>query len=205
MAAERSPFAPTVHEPLTSEEPSPRLFTVDEYYKMAEVGILAPDERVQLIEGEIIEMPPIGPRHAFNVDRLAELLHARLAERARIRSQNPIRLAPGAEPEPDVAVVKPHPAQPRVYASRHPGPDDALLIIEIADSTLSFDLGDKAAMYANHGVVELWVLDLLDDRLVVHREPTPSGYVNVRTVTRGESVSALAFPDVTFTADEILG
>src|SRR4051812_37746593 len=93
--------------------PTPRLFTVDEYYKMAEAGILRPDERVQLIEGKIIEMPAIGPRHAYNVERLRELFSDRIGARAIIRSQNPIRLANGAEPEPDLALVHRDPTDPK--------------------------------------------------------------------------------------------
>jgi Uma2 family endonuclease len=205
MAVPRAARTVTDQSPATPDGPTPRRFTVDEYYKMAEVGILGPDERVQLIEGKIVQMPPIGPRHAFNVDRLAHFLLARLGELATIRAQHPLRLARGAEPEPDVAVVASYRDAPRAYESRHPGPTDALLVVEVADSTLAFDLGEKAMMYALHGIADLWVVDLPDDRLVVHREPTVDGYAGVRTVARGETISPLAFPDVSFTVAEILG
>jgi Uma2 family endonuclease len=205
MAIGRAPQSVTPEVAAGHQEPSPRLFTVDEYYKMAEVGILRPDERVQLIEGVIVQMPPIGPRHAFNVDRLADLIRDNVGDRARVRSQNPVRLASGAEPEPDVAVVRSDPSNPRVYASRHPGVSDILLLIEVADTTVTFDLGVKARMYGRHNVSELWVIDLPGNRVIVHREPTPTGYANVTSITRGETISALEFPDVTFTADEILG
>jgi len=184
--------------------PTPRLFTVDEYYKMAEVGILRPDERVQLIEGKIIEMPAIGPRHAFNVTRLTGLLFVRLGERALVRAQNPIRLANGAEPDPDVAAISPHP-NPKEFETRHPEASESLLIVEVADTTLAFDLGEKALMYAAHGVSELWVVDLQGHEVVVHREPSADGYASVRRLPRGEAIRPLAFPDVTFTVDEILG
>src|SRR5829696_1085035 len=111
------------------EGPALRLFTVDEYDKMAEVGILRPDERVQLIEGKIITMPAIGPRHAFNVRRLTRLFEDRVGDRAEIHSQTPIRLASGGMPEPDVAVVAFDPADPKAYESRHPGPAETLLVL----------------------------------------------------------------------------
>ena len=205
MAIRRASGSITEAAARDDQEPTPRLFTVDEYYKMAEVGILRPDERVQLIGGTIITMPPIGPRHAYNVEGLAELFRDRVRGRARVRTQQPIRFAPRAEPEPDVALVRFDPANPRLYASRHPGVDDTFVVVEVADSTLAYDLGEKAQMYASHNVLDLWVVDLPGDRVVVHREPTPDGYASVTTSTRGMTITALAFPDVTFTADEILG
>jgi Uma2 family endonuclease len=185
--------------------PTPRLFTVDEYYKMADVGILRPDEHVQLIEGVVVQMPPGGPDHSSSVDWIAEHFRDRLGSRARIRVQSPIDLAERAHPEPDVALVKRPAGGGRAYRVSHPGQADILLAVEVADSTLRFDLGEKAAMYARHGVMDLWVVDLTGDRVVVHRGPTADGYAEVRALTRGESISPLAFPDVTFTIDEILG
>ena len=205
MASRRAPRTATVEAPTPTVEPTPRLFTVDEYYKMAEVGILRPDEKVQLVEGIIVQMPAICPRHAFNVGRVTRLLGGRLGERAEIRTQNPIHLSDGSEPEPDVALVQPHADESRTYEKRHPTPEETFLVVEIADSTLSFDLGTKAASYARHGVGELWVIDLQGHVLVVHREPTAEGYARFDTLARGDSISPLAFPDVTFTVDEVLG
>jgi Uma2 family endonuclease len=189
----------------TPREPRPRLFTVDEYCKMAEVGILRPDERVQLIEGKIVAMPSISPRHAYNVTRLARLFTDRLGDTVDVRAQNPIRLASGAQPEPDIAIVMRHPADPKVYESRHPGSDDTLLVLEVADSTLSFDLGEKAEMYADHGVVDYWVLDLMGHRVVVHRDPTPEGHESVISFESGGTITLFAVSDATFAIDEILG
>jgi Uma2 family endonuclease len=191
--------------PARPSEPAPRLFTVDEYYKMAEVGILRPDERVQLIEGTIVQMPPGGPDHFSAVDWIGDLFHNRLGSRVRIRVQGPIDLAERAHPEPDLALLRRPAARGRAYRLSHPTVADIFLAVEVADSTLHFDLGEKAQMYARHGLPELWVIDLRGDRLVVHREPTPDGYASVRTLSRGEAISPLAFPDVAFTADEILG
>jgi Uma2 family endonuclease len=205
MAIPRATEAKPGQAEATPSEPRPRLFTVDEYYKMAEVGILRPDERVQLIEGKIIEMPSIGPRHAYNVTRLAKFFTARLGDTVDVRTQNPIRLASGAEPEPDLAIVMLDPADPKAFESRHPGPAETLLVLEVADSTLSFDLGEKAQMYADHGVADYWVLDLMGHRVVVHRDPTPEGYESVIPFESGGTISLSVIRDVTFTVDEILG
>ncbi len=205
MAIERASRAATETAEPSPVEPTPRLFTVDEYYKMAEAGILKPDERVELIEGVIVEMPPAGPEHSDSVDTVAEVFGDRLRPRVRIRVQSPIGLAGLSQPEPDVALLRTPAERGSSYRSGHPGRDDVLLVVEIADSSLNYDLGEKASMYARRGIVELWIVDVPHDRLVVHREPTADGYASVETVNRGETVRPLAFPDVTFTADEILG
>ena len=205
MTARRAPRTATVEAPALAEGPSPRLFTVDEYYKMAEVGILRPDEKVQLIEGKIFQMPPGGPDHSSSVDWIAELFRDRVGPRVRIRVQSPIDLAERAHPEPDVALLRRPATTGRAYRLAHPTGDDLFLTIEVADSSLRLDLGEKALMYALHGVADLWVVDLQGEHVVVHRDPTPDGYASIRTLARGEIVSPLAFPDVTFTVDEILG
>ena len=205
MAIQRSTEAIPYEAGGTPSEPRPRLFTVDEYYKMAEAGILRPDEKVQLIEGKIIEMPPGGPDHFSSVDWIAELFRDRLGLRVRVRVQGPVDLAERAHPEPDVALLRRPTTAGRAYRLAHPTGADLFLAIEVADSTLRLDLGEKALMYALHGITDLWVVDLQGDRVVVHREPTAHGYASVRPLARGESISPLAFPDVTFTVDEILG
>lgn len=205
MAVERVSRSVTVESVNPTEAPTRRLFTVDEYYAMAEAGILRPDERVQLIEGVIISMPSIGPRHAYNVSRVGKLILARLGDEVEVRFQNPIRLASGAEPEPDVAVVLVPAGGPQVYGERHPVAAETLLVIEVADSTLAFDLGEKALMYARAGIADYWVFDLAGHRIVVHRGPTAEGYASVDSVESGASIVPSAFPDIVFTADEILG
>jgi Uma2 family endonuclease len=122
-----------------------------------------------------------------------------------IRSQSPIRLDTGTEPEPDLAAVRFDPDNPKEYEARHPSPRDALLVIEVADTTRPSDLGEKALMYARHDIADLWMIDLTGDVVVVHREPTTDVYASVQTIGRGMTISPLAFPDVAFTADEILG
>jgi len=191
--------------PPAGKRPAPRLFDVDEYYRMAEVGILRPDERVELIEGEILQISPIGARHVWAVDRLTQLLVLRFGTRVRLGVQNPIRLARRVEPEPDFALSRIDEDRLRRYPTALPGPDDVLLVIEVAETSVLYDLGDKAELYARHGIPELWVLDLPEDRLMVHREPVTDGYASVAAIPRGASVSPLAFPDEAFTVEEIIG
>jgi Uma2 family endonuclease len=184
--------------------PANRLFTVDEYYRMAEAGILGEDDRVELIDGEIIQMAPIGPRHANRVNRLMLRFAERFRGMAHISSQNPVRLSNRSEPEPDLALVRAYPEGQDPYESAHPTPLDVFLIVEIADSSLEYDLGRKARLYARHGIPELWVLDQRGDRLVVHRDPTPRGYATVRELGRDDSIAPLAFPEVTLPVADLL-
>jgi Uma2 family endonuclease len=187
------------------QKPRTRRFTVDEYYKMAEVGILRPDERVQLIDGEIVEMPPEGPGHSSHIDRLNDVFWPRFSGAAVVRIQHPVQLGVGSMPEPDVALALRPTERALPYLTRHPGPNEILLAVEVADSSLAFDLGAKSLDYARHNIPDLWVLDLRGDRLVVHRDPTPTGYANVTEFRRGDSVAPLAFPEATIPVDELLG
>jgi Uma2 family endonuclease len=185
--------------------PTPHRFTVDDYYRMAEVGILGPEDRVQLVDGVVIDMPPMGPDHADSVDDMDDYYSEKFAGRAHVRAQLPIHLPDGSEPEPDLVLVRLHPGVRRPYRNAHPTADDTLLVIEVADSTLAFDLGSKARMYAQHGILDLWVLDIRGERLVVHREPSPEGYGAIVELRRGDTIAPLAFPDTLLTLDEILG
>jgi len=205
MAIERAVEATPDDAPRSPWGPELRLFTVDDYYKMAEAGILSEQERVELIEGVIVKMPPIGPRHSLTVDRVNFVLIQRLGHRVRLSVQNPIRLGLHVEPQPDLTLSRNDAARLRRYATSHPGPSDVLLVVEVADSSINFDVGEKAEMYARHGIIELWVVDIPHDRVLVHRGPTRTGYSDVKTVQRGETIAPLAFPDVTFTTDEMLG
>lgn len=181
------------------------VMTVDEYHRLGETGVLDEDARVELVEGRVVEMPPIGPRHMYNVNRLNELFMFRLFGRMVLSIQNPVTFGQRLERQPDVTLLDPHADQPRYYESHRPTPSDVLLIVEVSDSTLETDLREKAQQYGRHGIAEYWVVDLQGDRLVVHRQPTTDGYAKVESLERAASVSPLAFPDVTFSADEILG
>ena len=183
-------------------QPTRRRFTVDEYYWMARVGILRPDDRVELIDGEIIEMNPIGGPHASTVDRLSQFLILALQGAAIVRVQNPIRLDSGSEPEPDLALLRP---RRDFYAAGHPTPSDVLLVVEVADTTIAYDTRTKAPLYARAAIPELWIVDLTRGCVVTYRDPSDAGYATTRVHHRGEMLRALAFSDLAFPVDDILG
>ena len=166
----------------TESWPRPHRLTVDEYYRMAEVGLLSPDARVELIEGEIIDMPPIGSRHAAAVDLLAKRFIRAVDESALVRIQGPVRLNRRSEPQPDVAVLRPRPDR---YASSHPTAADVLLLVEVSDATLRFDREVKARLYARHGVPELWIVDLNHAQLHIFRDPHEGEYADRSIVGAG--------------------
>jgi len=178
-----------------------RRFTVGEYYRMAEAGILGPEERVELIEGEIITMAAIGSRHSATVMRLTRLFSDEFRRRTLLLVQGPVRLNDLSEPEPDVALLRPRDDD---YAAAHPGPADVLLIVEVADSTGAFDRGTKQRLYAAAGIPEYWIVDLADDRIEVYREPGATGYRDVRRFGRADTLHVAAFADVEIAASAIL-
>jgi len=151
--------------------------TVADYHRLGEAGVLGENDRVELLEGQLVDMSPIGPRHALAVDRLNELLFPAGAGRGLVRVQNPITLDNRSEPQPDLTVVRrPWTGYPRA----HPGPDDVLLLIEVADTSLELDLGAKRELYARAGIREFWIVDLTTETVLVHREPEGEGYRSVR-------------------------
>jgi Uma2 family endonuclease len=179
-----------------------RRFSVEEYRKMVQAGILKEDDRVELLKGEVVEMVPIGPRHAHCVDRLTDRLGASLRGRAILRVQGPISLGPHSEPQPDLALLRPPMER---YAGSHPEPGDVLLVIEVAETTVEEDRTRKIPLYAQTGVREAWFVDLPAQTVEVHRSPTAAGYGSVRKLGRGQAVSPEAFPDIRLPVDEILG
>ena len=136
-------------------KPTRRLFTVAEYYQMGCAGVLGPDERVELIEGDVIEMPPIGVGHAYHVDRIVRLFARVFGDAVHLRVQNPLHLSDRSEPVPDVMLLQP---RPDFYALRHPLPQDVLLLVEVSDTTLAFDTKTKLPLYAREGVREVWIV-----------------------------------------------
>ncbi|HEX2224650.1 MAG TPA: Uma2 family endonuclease [Thermoanaerobaculia bacterium] len=177
-------------------------FNVDEYHAMARAGILHEDDRVELIEGEILEMTPIGSRHAGCVTRLNRLLLSRLGDTAVVSVQNPILLNDDSEPQPDLMILR---RREDFYSTAHPGPADVLLLIEVADSSLEADREFKAPLYGRHGIHETWVVDLERSLVESHFDPDPEGYRRVQIFRRGESISPQAFPDLSLTISEIFG
>jgi Uma2 family endonuclease len=172
------------------EGPRPHRITVDEYHRMAEVGLLAPDARVELIEGVIIDMAPIGPPHCSAVDLLTELLVLAVSGRAIVRTQGSVRLNRWSEPQPDIAVLKSRLGR---YRQAHPSGKDIYLVIEVSESSLKFDLNAKAKLYARYGVPEVWVADLNANVLHFFRGRTDVGY---REVTSTRTPGVLEVPSL---------
>ncbi|HEV8676686.1 MAG TPA: Uma2 family endonuclease, partial [Methylomirabilota bacterium] len=179
-----------------------RRFTVEEYERMGETGILGPQDRVELIDGEVVQKVTISPRHAACVTALDRVFQFALGDRAVIRVQNPVRLGRHDEPEPDLAVLRP----PLVrYRDRHPAPADTLLVIEVGDASLTIDRKVKLPRYAHFGIPETWIIDLEADCIEVCRTPGLRGYRDVERVASPRMVSVQAFPDLTLAARDILG
>ena len=180
-----------------------RRFTLDQYHRMGEVGIFRPGDRVELIEGEVIEMAPIGSLHAATVTRIHEFFVRQLGERATVRAQNPLLMPHHqSEPEPDVMLLT---RRADFYARAHPEPPDVRLLIEVADSSLRYDRLTKIPLYARAGIAEAWVVDVDHRRVEVHRGPTARGYQDVRTPGPDDQFSPLAFPDVSVMLADLLG
>lgn len=165
--------------------------TVDEYYRMAELGILAPDARVELIEGEIIDMTPQGSRHADIVARLNRRIVVAVGDVAIVRSQLPVRLSNSSEPEPDFAIVKERGAH---YASAHPTANDVLLLIEIAHTSFRYDRYVKIPLYSRHGIAEVWVIEIEAGRVHMFRAPRDGNYTDVSSFDRPDVLSPFALP-----------
>lgn len=183
-----------------TQSPS-RLWTVDEYHRMAETGILKAEERVELIEGQIVPMSPKKPPHSAITQRAANYLRETLTGLAYIRVQEPIHLSSHSEPEPDIAVVQIYPDD---YNDHHPLPGEVFLVIEVADSTLAYDLRNKAAMYAKAKIVEYWVVDVNGQRVFVKRNPA-GAYQQETVLERDATIKLLAFPDVTVVFERFFG
>ncbi len=177
-------------------------FTRAEYHRMVAAGILAEDARVELIEGEILEMSPIGRRHKACVDRLTDIFAPSVRGTAIVRVQSSIVLGERNEPEPDLALLR---RRDDFYADADETPADVLLVVEVADTSEAYDRRTKAPLYARHGIPELWIADLNRDQITVYRDPTPHGFATTRVARRGESISPLAFPVLTIAVNDILG
>ncbi len=185
-----------------ASEPTTRRFTVDEYHRMAEAGIFHEDDRVELIDGQVVWMSPIGPEHAGCVDDLARLFGRRTGESVTVRVQNPVVLGPHAEPQPDIAVVR---RRREGYRSRHPDPADILLIVEVADSSSEYDRAVKIPLYGRAGIPEAWLVNLRGERIEVYRAPGPEGYADVQTINRDGTLAALMLPGLEIGAADVLG
>ena len=176
-----------------------RHFNTAEYYRMAAAGVLTEDDRVELIEGEIVEMNPIGSRHAACVGRLTEDLGRLAGGEAIVWVQNPVQINDYSEPLPDVALLK---RRDDFYAQANPQPTDVLLIIEVADSSVEYDRDIKIPLYARAGVPEAWLVNLPEEAVEIYARPLNNAYQETRLVKRGESLSTL---NLIIDADDVLG
>jgi Uma2 family endonuclease len=174
-------------------EPVAHLFTVEEYEAMGRAGVLSEGARLELLRGEIVEMTPIGSPHASVVNRLTRLLVSALGERAVVAVQNPVVLNDVSEPRPDLAVLRP---RADFYASAHPRAGDVLLVIEVADTTGSWDRRVKRPLYAAAGVPEVWIVDVAERVVEVALEPVADTYQHVVRAGTDVTVAPAAFPDI---------
>lgn len=178
-----------------------RLWTVEEYHRMAEAGIFGAEERVELLEGKIIWMVAKGTAHRSAVGRTDRLLQNRLINLALICVQDPVKLNERSEPEPDIAVVK---IDPLDYADHHPTPAEVYLIIEVADSSLKLDCEIKAKAYSQAGIRDYWVLDVVNRQLHVFRKPTQDGYQSEVILVEDTTITPLVFPDLEIAVVDML-
>jgi Uma2 family endonuclease len=180
---------------------SRKLFSVDEYHRMAEVGIFSEDDRVELIEGEIVEMAPIGNRHAFCVREFTNRVTPKLGPAAVIDVQNPLRIGDYSEPEPDLMLLR---RRADSYRSGIPTPEDVLLLIEVADSSLPFDRDTKVPLYARNGIREVWVVNLDAAVIEVYRQPSETGYGEVLRLRQGDTLAPEALPNLVLEVSALL-
>jgi Uma2 family endonuclease len=176
-------------------------FTADEYHRMAEVGILAPRDRVELIDGEIVVMTPIGSRHNACVSSANRALIYAVGDLAIVQPQGSVRLDLFYEPEPDLALLRP---QADFYATRYRTPGDVLLVIEIADSSLAYDRDMKAPIYAMAGIGEYWLADLIANAVWRYSNPERGAYQRVEEYHRGESIAPIQLPTCVVPVDAFL-
>jgi Uma2 family endonuclease len=191
---------------MTLQLAKPRLNTfrlnVSQYHQMSEAGIFSENDKVELINGEIIEMSPIGRRHTACVNRLNSVFSQLLGKKVIIAVQNPITLNNLSEPQPDIALLKP---RADFYESGHPQPQDVFLLIEVADRSLEYDRDVKIPLYASSGITEVWLVDIYEQVIIVYRYPSENGYSDIQKLSRGEKMSIQAFPEVNLVVDDILG
>jgi len=186
---------------MATVHPTKHLTNLTEWRRLGEAAIFPPDSRVELINGEIFDMAPIGFNHAGHVIRLLNFFAPRVADKALINAQNPLQLGDLSEPEPDFMLLKPH---ADYYSSRHPSAEDVLLLIEVADTSLKFDQNQKLRLYALHGIPEYWLLNLNDMCLEVYRKPFGETYKEKTTLYPGDTVALLQLPALNIPVAAIL-
>lgn len=181
--------------------PQKHLTDIAEWHRMGEAGIFPPESRLELIEGEILTMAPIGFNHAGHVDRLNRIFAGLWDDGVAVRVQGPVQLGDLSEPEPDLVLVKPDTDD---YTTRHPNAADVLLLIEVSDSTLRFDRTQKLRLYATHGIIEYWIVNLIDQCLEVYRQPQDGDYLDQSVLTAADSINLVALPALQVSVAAIL-
>ena len=187
--------------PLSEQQPSLRLLTTSEYEQMIAAGIFNENERVELLEGVIVEMSPKGMRHATSTDRAAKHFIRLLGDRVIVRNQNPIRLNDYSEPEPDLVLAT---LEELEYADRHPQPEDVYLVLEVADSTLAYDRHHKGLSYAAAGIGQYLILNVSEMEIEDYREPGAGGYRRKQTYREGQEFDLVAFPSIKVKVSDLL-
>jgi Uma2 family endonuclease len=177
-------------------------FPVEDWLRLGESGVFPPDYRGELIEGEIVDMVPIGPNPSGCLKWLGRFFNQRLGETHLVSIQDPIRLGELSAPQPDLALLRP---RPDYYRSALPGPQDVLLLVEVADTTLRYDREVKAPLYARFGIPEYWLVNLPDQCVEVYRKPAPGGYLETTRYAREDSLAPLFRPEAALTIRELLG
>lgn len=177
-------------------------FTVRDYHRMAEVGLLSEDSRVELIDGEIIEMSPIGSLHSGTVKRSSSFLNRTLGDVVIVSVQDPIRLSDFSEPQPDLALLKP---RKDFYANSHPTAEDVLVVIEVADASVEYDRSVKLPLYARAGIPETWLLVLPKEVIEIHFQPKNGKYQRVRRLKRGKILTSPKIPALSCRVEDLLG
>ena len=178
------------------------LFTTTEYHKLLETGFFTEDDRVELIDGEIITMSPIGPKHAASVKRLIAFLNRKISAAMLIGAQDPITLNEFSAPQPDISILN---FRDDYYASGHPEPEDTLIAIEVADSSVEYDRQVKIPKYAEAGIPEAWLIDLINDRIEIYALPAEGIYQEIRIVLRHQKIISRTLPQLELKAEDILG
>lgn len=184
-----------------SRKPAKRWITSDEYERMGEAGVFPPDARLELIEGEIYEMSPIGSPHAACVTYLTHILNE-LGRDFQLRVQNPIRLNDFSEPQPDIALVR---WRDDFYRGAHPTPADVLLVVEVADTTIAADRSVKVPLYAKAGIQEMWIVNISDGQIEVYSDPTGDDYRRIERFGRGAEARSYTVDGLTMNVDALLG
>lgn len=194
----RSPVQVTVPDSVAY---SPRRFTVDEYYRLAELGILEEEDRVELLDGCIVLREPAGPSHSGHTIRLTNLLSRAVGDRALVSVQNPLEIDAYNHPQPDLLVLRP---RQDFYTTAHPRPDDVYLLIEVSLSSVTGDRRVKAPLYAGAGIREYWIVDLKGGLIEVYRKPSSTGYDSIRRLNADDVLSPEALPGVELAARDVI-